>query len=357
MKEDKKHARILLFDILRAVSVIFVVLAHVRANFFNIFIYLKQESQTISSKLFYFITSFSDDAVIVFFLLSGYLVGGKVIESIIRRKEINFWNFVLTKFVRIFLPLAASLLFCTIVYYIVGEKPDFAKILGNLLSLQGVFVSPEGGIMWTMPYIVWSYVFIFSLILLSSYNNNYIHFGMFLFLSVLCIFLVFPHPCCFFMVALGTFCYFIKRIRIRRPFMFISLIVFVVTAVLAKFAKPSISREPTILNSLNVDVLNCIEAFFLSILISQWAKNTKVVVSLFTRFTTSISMISYSVYLTHFQTIRLLHWVGFEKMDDVCFRSCTYYFVEIIICFVVGYVFYLLVEKPTNILKYKIKRQ
>ncbi|WP_456450343.1 hypothetical protein [Hydrogenimonas sp.] len=57
-----------------------VVLSHVRAVSFPSFDNLGESG--IFWKLFYFITSLGHEAVIVFFVLSGYLIGGEILRGL-----------------------------------------------------------------------------------------------------------------------------------------------------------------------------------------------------------------------------------------------------------------------------------
>lgn len=117
---EKKHYYWL--DLLRFLSALIVVIAHCRANFFEIFGNLETASKTIYVKMFYFLTSFSDDAVLVFFILSGFLVGGKILESISIRRPVSPGEFAIKRSVRIGLPLVGSVLFIVLVDNVIGAN-------------------------------------------------------------------------------------------------------------------------------------------------------------------------------------------------------------------------------------------
>ena len=348
-----QHKRIPWLDLLRFLSAFIVVTAHCRVNFFAIFSQLDKEYQTLSTKIFYLLTSFSDDAVFVFFLLSGFLVGGSTLNSIFHRQQIDWRRFAISRFVRIFVPLLASLLLCVIVYYIEGEKPSYVNILGNALSLQGAFVPSEGGVLWTMPYIVWSYVFVLSLILLDNKSFKYQITGIIAFCITITLFLLFPHPKCFLCVALGTFAYFIRRIKFPKWSLILSLIIVFVTALIAKFAKPSMSRDISMFSFVNLDVLNFIEAFFMAILLSHIVKiNPKNRISMgFDKFGSRLSVFSYSLYLSHYPLIKILLWLGFSSSSVVNMSSVSLYVLIVFLCVAFGYLFYLLFEKPTSLFR------
>jgi len=67
-------------NFLRWFAALMVVVGHLRSFLFVE--YNLVEHKTIFIKLFYFITGFGHQAVIIFFMISGYLVGGGSFEKI-----------------------------------------------------------------------------------------------------------------------------------------------------------------------------------------------------------------------------------------------------------------------------------
>jgi peptidoglycan/LPS O-acetylase OafA/YrhL len=68
-----------LLDFVRWVAALLVVLQHVR--YLWCVEYTNVQNKTLWIKLFYFITGFGSEAVLVFFMLSGYLVGGGALRK------------------------------------------------------------------------------------------------------------------------------------------------------------------------------------------------------------------------------------------------------------------------------------
>lgn len=98
---------IVILDIVRWMSALEVVLGHVRDLLFVDFRNLVDTG--FAAKLFYFATSFGDEAVIIFFVLSGYLVGGKVVAD--RRAGRFSWrDYLIDRFSRIYIVLVPALL-------------------------------------------------------------------------------------------------------------------------------------------------------------------------------------------------------------------------------------------------------
>ena len=67
-------------DFIRWMAALLVVLQHIRYLWFAE--YADIQNKTILFKLFYFLTGFGSEAVMVFFVLSGFLVGGGGLKKI-----------------------------------------------------------------------------------------------------------------------------------------------------------------------------------------------------------------------------------------------------------------------------------
>ena len=345
-------------DSLRVISALLVVIAHCRTNFFQIFCNLGNEYQNLFSKGFYFLTSFSDDGVLIFFILSGFLVGGQTLEKLIKGDELNPNVFLIKRGTRIMLPLAATLLFVFVVNLIIGERTQISTLIGNLLSLQGALVPNASGILWTMPYIVWFYVIIYSLILITKKSTNLKTIGVILLIASASTYSTLETQL-FFTMASGVLAYYLSKKEISKKHIFLFIILALASAILTKFAKPTMSRDPSWVNTLSVPVLQVIESISLAVIISQIVriipKSTGAIK--FDKITGKFAMFSYSLYLIHYEIIRLMGYFGFPKSTVITPEFLGYWIIEIIICILSGYLFYLIVEKhSTKIQKYLLQK-
>ena len=92
-------------DHLRWIAAFAVVFQHARSL---VMVDYRPDAGLIAKSL-YFATGFSHEAVIIFFVLSGYLVGGKAIRLARRSTEEQRRRFVIDRFVRIFIVLLPAL--------------------------------------------------------------------------------------------------------------------------------------------------------------------------------------------------------------------------------------------------------
>jgi peptidoglycan/LPS O-acetylase OafA/YrhL len=89
-----------LLDFLRATAALLVLLGHTRDAYFHYTYVLAQPG--VFLKLFYFITSLQGEAVVIFFVLSGFLIGGSLADSI-QRGNFDLVRYLIARFVRIYI--------------------------------------------------------------------------------------------------------------------------------------------------------------------------------------------------------------------------------------------------------------
>ncbi len=98
---------IVILDFLRWLSALEVMVSHVRDLFFVDF--RDTVSPGLALKLFYFVTGYGYEAVMIFFVLSGFLVGGKVMLDQ-RAARFSWFSYLIDRFSRIYLVLVPALL-------------------------------------------------------------------------------------------------------------------------------------------------------------------------------------------------------------------------------------------------------
>lgn len=166
-------------DMMRGCAASLVMLGHVRS--FGFVSLSAVSNPTLLDRAFYAMTALGAESVIVFFVLSGYLVGGKVIADMLADRW-RWDKYVLRRLTRLGIVLAPALVltagldwlglhsgakgyggeFFTI--YFVGPTSEnnhlFGTWLGNLFFLQGITVPVFGsnGPLWSLANEFWYYV-------------------------------------------------------------------------------------------------------------------------------------------------------------------------------------------------------
>jgi peptidoglycan/LPS O-acetylase OafA/YrhL len=177
---QRKQSEVLL-DLLRCIAATLVLLYHWRECLFRDYPTLTAPSLPL--KVFYFVTGLGPPAVMIFFVLSGYLVFG----SALRARRAGTWtiaSYLNQRVTRLIVPLLPALLLCWLVDAIglrlhpqsffynslwtetvnspVALRHSPALLLQNLLFLQDVKVPIYGsdGPLWSLSYEFWYYIFL-----------------------------------------------------------------------------------------------------------------------------------------------------------------------------------------------------
>lgn len=342
-------------DTFRFLSAFLVMLTHLRFYCFTNYGGLNTESKTIFTKVLFFLTNLGNDAIIVFFVISGFLVGGKTIEKIANHEDISAKSFAIKRIVRIVLPLFAVLVINTIFNIIQGIPNDWYRIIGNLLCLQGAFVNPEPGVgvLWTMSYIVWFYVLIFGIILLSKKDIKHIVAGL---ITIIAVFWIFSRmgQSVFnvFYIAMGILAYFLTKKKINKKIWIISILIAIISTLLHSVSKGSLSSSLSVESYLiqSIQMVSYAVVIGLSTQLIPQKKALKT-----ERFFSKISKISYSLYLIHLPIILMMVHLGMQRLPYVSLKSLSIFFCGIVICTLCGYLFYYIAEKPSENFKKYIK--
>lgn len=117
-----------------------------------------EESKTLLSAVFFAVTRAGTEWVLVFFVLSGFLVGGKVIERV-AAGDFDLNMYVVDRLSRIWVPLVPALAWSAWVAYWVGKPLSWTGFWGNMFGLQGVAVRSFAGNypLWSLSYEIWFY--------------------------------------------------------------------------------------------------------------------------------------------------------------------------------------------------------
>jgi peptidoglycan/LPS O-acetylase OafA/YrhL len=171
MKSQNTHKHYPWLDLTRFIAAFMVLCCHARGGAFVEYGLLSAEQQNPLTFGFFSITRLGHEAVLAFFVLSGFLVGGKVIQRL-KEGTFDLKSYTIDRTVRIFLPLIATLLLIVVVYLMMGQPNSILQLTGNLLSLQGIFVGSATAPLWSLAYEVWFYILIGSLAVFINRKNT-----------------------------------------------------------------------------------------------------------------------------------------------------------------------------------------
>jgi peptidoglycan/LPS O-acetylase OafA/YrhL len=180
---EPTSAHSLLIALFRGCAALQVAAAHLRAEMFPGLRELAAPS--LAYQVLAFATGFAHQAVIVFFLISGWLVGGSLLDKLGEGRAAPLRNYAIDRVTRLWTVLLPALLAMLAIGALVGDvdprRPDIAldnaysaaAFAGNLLGLQTVLVKNFGGnyALWSLANETWYYI-AFPLLLLVSVRGN-----------------------------------------------------------------------------------------------------------------------------------------------------------------------------------------
>ncbi len=147
-------------DLLRGIAAVAVVVGHIRLHFFR---------EAIGPSFWY--PDFAHEAVIIFFVLSGYLIGRSILQAV-ARKTWSSRAYAANRLIRLWLVLLPALILTAVwdnlglwLFGAASRSPNFgsdsaATFLGNLMFLQRIATPTFGNNypLWSLSYEFWYYV-------------------------------------------------------------------------------------------------------------------------------------------------------------------------------------------------------
>jgi peptidoglycan/LPS O-acetylase OafA/YrhL len=139
--------RLVHLDFLRGLAALLVVSEHLRAFFFVTFPEL--QSPGILAKAFYLVTGLGHQSVMIFFVLSGYLVGGSVLSALEKGKW-SWQSYLLRRMSRLWVVLIPALIL-TLFWDKIGYAFAPAGYEGAYRAIYNTGPTPTGPAQWSLP--------------------------------------------------------------------------------------------------------------------------------------------------------------------------------------------------------------
>jgi peptidoglycan/LPS O-acetylase OafA/YrhL len=322
-KTHNASSRISTLDLARGLAALAVCAGHLRAAIFVDFGQL--ESSTLVQKVFYAMTSLGHEAVMIFFVLSGYLVGGSILKQ---KHKFEWLKYSITRLTRLWVVLIPALLLTLIVDQTIllfhpevfagansemwASGPDksnysssISALIGNMFFQQTVFVPIYGtnSPLWSLSNEFYYYLIFPALMLLIGYIGQLNNLGLRLFLGFGGVIILFLLPSGF---AAGflVFCmgalvsWFNGRVTGYKVHGIYQMLIGCAAFLFALY----LSKANLTLRFISHDIL---VGFGFSLFLVSFAK-VQIRLILLRRSAAFIADISYSLYLTHFPVVLLI---------------------------------------------------
>ena len=353
MMKDGNPRHFYWIDWIRFLAALMVVIGHTRFQHFPYYDELLIPGKGKWSEFLFLIPRFANEAVTVFFVLSGFLVGGRCLERILTDR-FDLGQYFVDRFTRILLPLVPVVLLTWMVTWIRGEPISVVEGLGNIASVQGVFVKPmtNNTSLWSLSYEVWFYVAAGAVALVvtgSSLRGKV--WGLILAFTSMAIFTRLEASY-FFIWMLGALAYFIGRDPGR-------IVMLLSGGMLALLGAVSAALG-TEVNSLDIGwISGLIPPRLLSLMLLGFGVSLALpplvvfapvgrIGKMAESCGSMLAASSYSLYLIHRPVLKLWgHMGGDQAYTRFDAWSLTMFALKIMSCLLAGWLFYLLFEKQT----------
>ena len=306
---------------------------------------------------FFTVTHLGEESVILFFALSGFLVGGKILERCIDG-SFDLRAYILDRVSRIYVPLVPTLLICGIFWHPIGRQLGwFLTFLVNVAGLQIVcnnFCGGNGPV-WSISYEIWFYVLggLFAVLVCGRGWAKVISLCGIMF--VLALFTRMEAPL-LFCWCLGACGYLLISADISAMAFCggVALAVFGFTFTVymsghsdAFGSSPTSWRVPELIFCLGLAIVFA----FVSKRPPVWRP-----ILAFEKVGAKLAAFSYTLYLTHSPVLSV--WEKFRVTRYSTFgpRSILWFFIEIGSCLLFAFVFYLAFEAQTPRVRGWLKR-
>ena len=352
--ENKQHFYWL--DLIRFLAAFEVLLCHYRGFFFVEYGLLPTEQQNIISQIFYFSTRLGEEAVLIFFVLSGLLVGGKALEKA-QLGTFNLKIYAIDRFVRIMLPLISVLLLIIPITYALGEQINWINWIGNLFSLQGVLVDSITfcGTLWSLAYEVWFYIIIGALIAFYKNKDKTIP----TIILIICALIFLKLDLKYLVIwSMGTLTYFTFKSKKAKVILYLAILGFIASVICLQLTRGSRTLDYNV-STITYNAFQYILSISFCVIVSYIAnaKPINKISSYINNLGTKLATFSYTLYLIHAPLGHILSKYFIPKSESINFYSTGYYILAIIICMLITYGVYWCFEKRTYAVKSFIKRK
>lgn len=179
---QEAYAHSVLIALLRGGAALEVAAAHLRAAVYPSYASLADPPPLFTTLAF--LTGFAHQAVVIFFLLSGWLVGGSLLNK--ARREHAIRNYAIDRITRLWVVLIPMLVLVLLIGISTGKadarEPSYAfdnafslaAFIGNLAGLQTILVPEFGGNfpLWSLANETWYYILFPILVLVVTARSK-----------------------------------------------------------------------------------------------------------------------------------------------------------------------------------------
>lgn len=336
-----------LLDLARFSAAALVMLNHLRVNEFLPYSEV-HASSILFKQLFFSVTRIGFESVMLFFVLSGFLVGGTSIDRAMRG-AFEPSRYFIDRFTRIYVPFAPILLLTIGVCIWCGLSFSWSEAGMNLIQLQEAFSPSFSGntALWSLSYEVWFYIFCGAVLMLSQSRGGWralIGLGLMVASTI-----VFSRLAIVFLIIwlIGAGAFFLRP---RRKWLawIAGLTVSVAGLVLMQLTSVSEQVSLKSFQWVNRPLVIVIFSCGLGLLLALSARMDGPRLRRLSGTFECLAAFSYTLYLTHNPImIVLMHYNLLVKFDRLSFFTIGMFVANALLILIISYGVYALFERQT----------
>ena len=346
----RPSSQIIALDMVRALATLTVFLGHVRIVFFVPWDQLAAADHTLGAKLFYAVARFGQEAVLVFFVLSGFFVGGQVIARL-ESGRFDLRDYAIDRATRLLLPLVPACALTALVgYALTGNFADLPALLGSAFGLNGVLVDTSffNPPLWSIAFEIWFYVAAGAVA--CMFNGQACAAALILFVAVGYVFSVLNASFLLFWV-IGALVYKCRD-EIRRPVYFWGgLVLATVAATLFEtyHAGPDVMARD---RAVHWQALICVGFALMIPCLS--GEGVGRMLHPFARVASFMAAASYSLYVFHYPVLKAMT-IFMPRIESFGVGPLVAYVALSVATFLICLGFWWLFERHTDVVRRKLK--
>lgn len=321
-KRPASDLRLAWLDWVRFIAAAMVVVGHVRDRFVVAYGVLPEGQKGPLTAMAYLLSRFGNEAVVVFFVLSGFLVAGRGCERLLAG-SFSISDYAIDRVTRIYVPYVPALLVTWACALVVGTPATLDMFLANLFGLQGV-LSPNfgaNGPLWSLAYEIWFYAILGSAAGCLAFSGNR-PIGYFLsallLLAGMAVFTCLDHSYLMCWV-IGAVAYFHRPVRRSLPTLVGGICLCAIGAIANQLGTESVSVDVASLRSCIPSqaiarlLLAAGAACAVSYLVTTTPTGT--LAMRLDRIGSRLASFSYTLFLTHYPVLLVIEATLFPKQD------------------------------------------
>lgn len=357
---DKTKQHFYWLDALRFIAAFMVLLSHTRNTFFPAFGDLPADQQNIFSMALTMFCRMGHEAVIIFFVLSGFLVGGRGWERI-QNGTMNVSSYAIDRFSRIYPPLLAAILFYFVTSCVIPGTPfSWATAIGNLLNLQGICCKSLVSPFWSLSYEVWFYVILGALAFMLKATKDWTkRIGIILLVGATSVFVLGLKMHYLLIWFMGAVAYIVRPQKKNKFVLIASLVGFLASVVYYQFSKDTRSLEMAI-EETNKEYLEVLMSLMACLFIQQailFEPQNRITRKI-EKSIGSMAKFSYTLYLSHrIVFLWIIAYVWPKDSLHFTMLGVTKFLTIIVTTLLACWLLYLISERYSPIVKKFMKKQ